>query len=335
MVTHPRQHQQKVQCQATDSDSMPRACPISTAPKFQCTQISRKSYPNSTQGTAWDSAQVPQAVRSQPAKQLHRLPLHFFGLPFAGRLGFSGSASEGAAASSSYRGAMLDGSLGWWQCSTQHRGIGKHSHNSKLSGCYVQMTWNWEAGGEAAKILKCAIACFAASANCTTIVASYTLHRTLTRVFPAHAHTTYFADTIQSCETGDCEHFGHGCRSKQNTNQSVRTCEMFCWAAEELGCCAQQPPRQHYFLLPITCSHQPFWTSGCSQSSGCTCYCAAIHAAVLVMIQLMLLIVPVYCCVQSCLSTFLSMMLWLLVSPRGICFKALASDIFQGLVLMP
>jgi len=133
MVTHPRQHQQKVQCQATDSDSTPRACPISTTPKFQCTQISRKSYPNSTQGTAWDSAQVPQAVRSQPAKQLHRLPLHFFGLPFAGRLGFSGSASEGAAASSSYRGAMLDGSLGWWQCSTEHRGIGKHSHNSKLS----------------------------------------------------------------------------------------------------------------------------------------------------------------------------------------------------------
>ena len=135
MDTNRRQHQQKMPGQATDHGGTPRACLISTALKVQC---SLQSYPNSTQGTAWDRAQVPQAVRSQPAKQLHRLPLHFFGLPFASSLGFSGSASEGAAASSSYCGAMMNGSFGRWQCSTQHRNVDEHDHNSKMLSCCVQ-----------------------------------------------------------------------------------------------------------------------------------------------------------------------------------------------------
>lgn len=42
-----------------------------------------------------------------------------------------------------------------------------------------------------------------------------------------------------------CNHFARGCRSKQNTHQSARTSEMFCWAAEELDCRAQQHLRQH------------------------------------------------------------------------------------------
>lgn len=167
--------------------------PVSTALKVQC---SLQSYPNSTQGTAWDRAQVPQAVRSQPAKQLHRLPLQFFGLPFASSLGFSGSASEGAAASSSYCGAMMNGSFGRWQRSTQHRNLYEHDHNSKMFELLRPVTLfccTWDAlelgscvggetmGWEAAKCSNAFLAGAAparAPAKCTTVVAPYTLHCT-------------------------------------------------------------------------------------------------------------------------------------------------------------
>jgi len=153
----------------------------------RCTQISGQSYPNSTQGTAWDSAQVPQAVRSQPAKQLHRLPLHCFGLPFATGLGFSGSASEGAAASSSYRGAMLNGSSGCWWCSTQHRGCDKHSSRCQVVSrcdvfcCSLELgSWMGSCPNTQMSIH---LPYFAASANCATAVAPFTLHRTCLNTF--------------------------------------------------------------------------------------------------------------------------------------------------------
>jgi hypothetical protein len=50
-------------------------------------------------------------------------------------------------------------------------------------------------------MLKCAITCFAALTNCTTVVALHTLHCTLRRDSPAYAHTQCLANTLQSCKT--------------------------------------------------------------------------------------------------------------------------------------